>query len=205
MISIFSRILEGVVYDQLYDFPRRNRVITKNQFSFQKLYSTVSSLICGTDSWYENIDHKKLNLTIFLDLKKAFDTVDYRIMVEKLMAYGIRGIPGNWFKSYLHSRQQYCSLNGKKSRKREVICGIPQGSRVAPLLFIFYLNDFERCLKYSIANIYADDTNVTIASNDKEKLEAYVQAELDNIADWMRVNMLSPNPSKTGSDRINVK
>ena len=118
-------------------------------------------------------------------------------MVKKLMAYGIRGIPGNWFKSYLHSRQQYCSLSGKKSKKREVTCGIPQGSCLGPLLFILYLNDFERCLKYSKANIYADNTNVTIASNDKEKIVADPQVELENIAEWMRVNKPSPNPSKT--------
>ena len=118
-------------------------------------------------------------------------------MVEKLMAYGIWGIPGNWFKSYVHKRQQYCSLNGKESKKREVTCGIPQGSCLGPLLFILYLNDFERCLKYSKANIYADDTNVTTASNDKEKLAADAQAKMDNIAEWMRMNKLSHNPSKT--------
>ena len=100
-------------------------------------------------------------------------------------------------KSYLHNRQQYCSLNGKNSRKREVTCGIPQGSCLGPLLFILYLNDFERCLKYSKANIYADDTNATIASNDKEKLVAYAQAELNNIAELMRVKKLSSNPSET--------
>ena len=96
------------------------------------------------------------------------------------MSYGIRGIPGNWFKSYLHNRQQCCSLNGKESKKREVTCGIPQASCLGPLLFILYLNDFERCLKYSKANIYADDTNITIASNNKENLVADAQAELHN-------------------------
>ena len=70
VISVFSRILEGIVHDQLYEFLRANKVITRNQSPFQKLYSTVTSLICSTDSWYENIDHKKLNLTIFLNLKK---------------------------------------------------------------------------------------------------------------------------------------
>ena len=100
VISVFSRILEKVVHDQLYEFLRANKVITRNQSAFQKLYSTVTSLICGTDSWYENIDHKNLNLTIFLDLKKALDTVDHRIMLEKIMSYGIRGIHENWFKSY---------------------------------------------------------------------------------------------------------
>ena len=113
------------------------------------------------------------------------------------MSYGIRGIPKNWFKSYLHNRQQYCSLNGNESKKRKATCGIPQGSCLGPLLFILYLNDFERCLKYSKANIYADDTNITIASNDKEKLVADAQDELHNITEWMRVSKLSPNLSKT--------
>ena len=84
-----------------------------------------------------------------------------------------------------------------RNLKREVTCGIPQGSCLGPLLFILYLNDFERCLKYSKANIYADDTNITLALNDKEKLVADAQAELHNITEWMRVNKLSPNPSKT--------
>ena len=79
----------------------------------------------------------------------------------------------------------------------EATCGIPQDSCLGPLLFILYLNDFERCLKYSKPNIYADDTNITIASNDKEKLVADAQAELHNITEWMRVNKLTPNPSKT--------
>ena len=80
-------------------------------------------------------------------------------MIDKLTACGIRGMPGNWFKSYLDNRQQYCSLNGKKSNMREVTCGIPQGSWLGPLLFILYLSDFEKSLKYSKASIYADDTN----------------------------------------------
>jgi len=118
-------------------------------------------------------------------------------MVEKLVSCGIRGTLGNWFKSYLPKIQQYCSLNGKKSKEMKVTYGIPQVSCLGPLLFISYLNDFERCLKYSKTNIYVDDTNITIASNDKEKLVADAQAELHNITEWIRLNKLSPNPSKT--------
>ena len=84
VISIFSRMLERIVHDQIIDFLLENNVITKNQSAFRKLYSTITSLICSTDHWYENIDNKKLNLTIFLDLKKAFYTVDHKILVEKL-------------------------------------------------------------------------------------------------------------------------
>ena len=82
--SIFSRMLERIVHDQMFDFLLENNVITKNQSAFRKLYSTITSLICSTDHWYENIDNKKLNLTIFLDLKKAFDMVDHKILVEKI-------------------------------------------------------------------------------------------------------------------------
>ena len=197
VISVFSRILERIVHIQLFELLVANKVIKRNQSAFQKLHSTVTSLICSTDSLYENIDCKKLNLTIFLDLKKAFDTVDHTIMIEKLRAYGIKGIPGNRFKFYLDNRQQYCSLNGKESKAREVLCGIPQCSCLGPLFFTTYLNDFERSLKLSKANIYADDTNVTIASNDIEKLVVDAQEELLNISEWMRVNKLSPTPSKT--------
>ena len=118
-------------------------------------------------------------------------------MIEKLRVYGIKGIPGNWFKSYLDNRQQYCSLNGENSKAREVQCRIPQGSCLGPRLFMIHRNDFERNLRFLKANTYTDDTNVIIASNDIEKLVADAQEELLNISERMRVNQLSPNPSKT--------
>ena len=197
VISIFSRMLERIVHDQIFDFLLENNVITKNQSAFRKRYSTITSLIGSADHWYENIDNKKLNLTIFLDLKKAFDTVDHKILVEKLRRYGMRDTAGNWFQSYLDQRTQFCAANGRKSMAREVTCGIPQGSCLGPLLFVIYLNDLENCLKFSKASIYADDTNVTIASEDIEKLVFEAQQELLNLSEWMRINKLSPNPAKT--------
>ena len=86
VISVFSRILQRLVHDQLFEFLEANKVITRNQSAFQKLYSIVTSLICSTDSWYENIDCKNLNLTIFLELKITFYTVDHTIMIERLRA-----------------------------------------------------------------------------------------------------------------------
>ena len=82
MMSVFSRILERIVHDQVYEYLKVNIVITMSQLTFQKLCSTIISLLDSTDYWYENIDHKQLNLTIFLDLKKAFDTVYHRILLE---------------------------------------------------------------------------------------------------------------------------
>ena len=117
--------------------------------------------------------------------------------MEKLRRYGMRDTAGNWFQSYLDQRTQFCAANGQKSMAREVTCGIPQGSCFRPLLFIIYLNDLENCLKFSQASIYADDTNVTIASDDIEKLVFEAQQELLNLSEWMRINKLSPNPAKT--------
>ena len=197
VISVFSRMLERLTHDQLFDFLKINKSITCNQAAFRKLYSTITSLISGTDFWYENIDHSNVNLTIFLDLKKAFDTVDHGILLKKLSAYGIRGKAGSWFESYLSNRKQFCSLNGQQSKAKDVTCGIPQGSCLGPLLFIIYLNDLEKCLKFSRASIYADDTSITIASDDVAKLFEDAHQELSNLSEWMRVNKLSPNPKKT--------
>ena len=140
------------------------------------------------------MDKKQLNLAIFLDLKKAFDTVDHKILIEKL---GIKGISGEWFPSFLSSRKQFCVINGQQSRARLVTCGIPQGSCMGSLLFIIYLNDFEKYLKFSRASMYAGDTHVTLTSNNIDDLITNAHKELRSISEWMRVNKLSANPQIT--------
>ena len=140
-----------------------------SQSAFQKFCSTITSLIDSTDKWYDNINDKQLNLTIFLDLKKAFDTVDHAILIGKLRKYGIRGIAGDWIQSYLENRKQYFAANGLNSGTKTVTCGIPQGSCFGPLLFIIYLNDFEKYLIDSKAALYADDTHITVTFDNAEK------------------------------------
>ena len=197
VLSIFSRVLEKIVHDQLHEFLKANGILTNNQYAFRKLYSTIMSLINSTEHWLENADNRKLNMTVFLDLKKAFDTVDHKILIDKLFKYGIKGKEREWFQSYLSGRKQFCSVNGQRSKTEEVLCGIPQGSCLGPLLFTVYLNDFEGCLDFSKANMYADDTHTTIASNDIKELVRMTKKELLNISDWLRVNKLSANPKKT--------
>ena len=157
----------------------------------------MTSLITRTDYWYENIDCSKINLRIFLDLKKAFDAVDHNMLIQKLQKYGVKHREGEWFQSYPSNRQQFCSLDGVKTKPRKVPCGIPQGSCLGPLLFITYLDDFEKCLQTSHANIYAEDTATTIASNNVVKMTDGALKELAYTVEWMRVNKLSLNPKKT--------
>ena len=134
---------------------------------------------------------------MFLDLRKAFDTVDHEIIIKKLWKYDMRGNTGRWFQSCLEQRKQYCSGNGQRSMASEVTCGILQGSCLGPLLFIIYQNDFEKCLRFSKASVYGDDTTVTITSYDVEKILHDAQKGLFNLSEWMRINKLSPNPGKT--------
>ena len=193
----YLKLFEKIAHDQLIDFLQSNKKLTQNQFAFRKLHSTITSLIGVSDHWYSSIDNNKANFALFLDLKKAFDTVDHEILISKLAKYGITGIENNWFKSYLTNRSQYCSIDGQVSDIMEIDCGIPQGSCLGPLLFIIYLNDFEHCLEHSRANMYSDDTEITISSNNQVELIEKAQAELLNIAEWMRINKLSLNPTKT--------
>ena len=199
-ISIFSEIsklYEKIAHDQLIDFLQSNKQLTQNQFAFRKLQSTITSLICVTDHWHSDVDNKKANFVLFLDLKKAFDTVDHEILISKLAKYGITSNENNQFRSYLTNRSQYCSIDGQVSDIMETEFGTPQGSCLGPLLSIIYLNDFEHCLEHSRANMYADDTEITISSSNRAELIETAQAELLSIAEWMRINKLSLNPTKT--------
>ena len=197
VLSIFSKLIEKIVHDQLLNFMQLNKILIPNQFAFKKLHSTITSLINVSDYWYENINEKKVNIALFLDLKKGFDTVDHEILISKLDSYGVQGDAKEWFVSYLNNRYQYCSLDGYRSTAKMITCGIPQGSCLGPLLFIIYLNDFTSCLQFSKVNLYADDTETTISSSDIGDLTRSFQTELDNISDWMRVNKLGVNPDKT--------
>ena len=106
----------------------------------------MTSLISVIDYWYEDIDCSKINLTIILDLKKVFDTVEDSILMKKIAPVWDKRPNRNWFESYVANRMQLHSLNGIHSKPRNVTCGILRGSCLGPLLFIIYLNDFEKCL-----------------------------------------------------------
>ena len=140
---------------------------------------------------------QKYNFTLFIDLKKAFDIVDNERLISKLVKYGVTGNENSWFKSYLTNRSQYCSIDGQISESVEIECEISQGSCLRLLLFVVSLTDSEHSLEHSRANMYADDTEMAISSNKQAELIEAAQAELSNIAVWMRINKLSLNRTKT--------
>ena len=157
----------------------------------------MTSLLNLIDPWFKNSDEGKINMSISLDLKKAFDTVDHKILLSKLREYGVEGTSHSWFTSYLTNREQFCYSDSSTSSKSSIRCGSPQGSCLGPLLFTIYTYDFENCLKSTVPNMYADDICVNIASENLNELLTDLKNELESISNWVRINKLSLNTSKS--------
>lgn len=145
------------------------------------------------------LEQKKCAVGIFVDFKKAFDMVNHSILLKKLNKYGIRGIAGKWMESYLINREQYVQIGEIKSDKLQITCGVPQGSVLGPKLFNLYINDIFNVSQVLKLILFADDTNIFYSSENLTELVNTVNMELALLKNWMDVNRLSLNISKTKS------
>ena len=197
VLPAISKIMERILHDQLYNYLTKFDLFSDTQFGFRKFHSTAGALLDCTNEWYINPDRKMLNLVVLIDLKKAFDTVDYQILLSKLELYGIKGQAINLLKSYLTNRKQKCQIRNSFSSERLIKCGVPQGSILGPLLFLLYINDLPHCLSKTKPRLFADDTNLTASANSMTDLEAAVNSDLENLRKWLIANKLSLNVAKT--------
>ena len=194
---VVVKVFERIVYNQFYEYLTENNLISCNQSGFRSLHPTAIALLEAKDNRAFNLDKGNVNAVIFLNLKKAFDIVDHSILLSKLKAYGVGSNSANWFKSYLNNRTQKCFVNGSLSDSQPLTCGIPQGTILRLLLFMFYINDLLNCLVNSHLRIYADDTHLTFASNDVAYLEENINDDLTKITEWLSATILTLNKSKT--------
>ena len=201
VLPVVSRLFEKLIYDQLYEYLDSNKHLFKDQYGFHNLHSVVSCLLNCTNDWYVNIDRGKFTAMIFIDLKKAFDTVDHQVLLNKMRNYGIDGLEHQWFSSYLDNRKQFCKVNGVSSDHAEINIGVPQGSCLGPLLFLIYINDLPFALKRAKATMYGNDTAISFASDNIEEIDAVLNAELACLEKWLQGNKLSLNVVKTQAMR----
>ena len=166
------------IYDLLYQCLERGGFLTSDQYGFRALHSSATCLRKCTDNWYIGMDEGFLAGLISIDLKKAFDFVDHEILCQKLEHYGVVGKELSWFKSYLSNRKQYCRINGVDSNVNDISVGVPQGSCLGPVLFLFCINDLPCIVKNSKVSIYVDDTSSYHSSKDITQLNTALYEEL---------------------------
>ena len=200
------KIFERAVQQQLVSYFKDNEILCEEQSGFRQGHSTATATIHVTDYIFKNMDNGKLTGAAYLDLKKAFDTVDPETLLFKLQCIGIRGVEHTWFHNYLDERQQCVRFQNSLSSSATVTCGVPQGSILGPLLFIFFINDFKNCVTQCKLHMYADDTILMCSSKNVTDIKYDLEYDLQNAHKWFTNNKLHLNIAKCkfmlfGTDR----
>ena len=180
----------------MYDYLTKCGVLHPSQSGFRSNHSTTTTLLDVTDFILNNMNEGKATGAIFLDLKKAFDTINHDLLIKKLDKYGISGASLKWFISYLNERSQAVNVSSSLSDFKNINIGIPQGTILGPLLFIIFVNSLPDCVNCKTI-MYADDTTLMCSSNDASVLQSQLNDNLSKIASWFNENHLTLNIKKT--------
>ena len=202
LLPSISKVIEKCVFDQVYEYFEKNKLLYDSQYGYRQSHSTETACLEIIDRLHRQLDQNKTPLCIFIDLSKAFDTLDHAILLSKLEYYGLQQNTLNWFRSYLFNRKQYVEIEGYKSDMRNVNTGVPQGSILGPLLFIIYMNDLNFVSKKFNAILFADDTTLNsvlsvFTNNNNITLSSKINNEINKLNEWMKTNKLSLNIKKT--------
>ena len=196
LTSPFSKIIEKCILKQLDVFLTKFDILHPNQFGFRKNLSTEMAISKINDEIVNAIEDKLYTCSVFLDIRKAFDSVDHTILINKLEKYGVRGLPLKLIKSFISERVQSVIIKSTRSNERKVNCGVPQGSVLGPVLFLCYINDLPLLSELN-SSLFADDACLSLSDKSLKTLELRINNELLKISNWLNVNKLKLNAKKT--------
>ena len=196
LLPTMSKVLERAVCNQVYGYFERHNKLYNLQFGYRHGFSTEGLLLKILDYITKQRNANKHVLNVFIDLRKAFDTVPYNILFDKLQHYGLACSVVDWFRSYLSERRMYTKVADSESGLEDILCGVPQGSILGPLLFIIFINDLPHSTKL-ITALYCDDTTFAHHSDDLDTLFRETNEMLLTAEDWFNANFLSLHPGKT--------
>ena len=194
-----SKVLERHVKHQLYHHLSENGLIYPLQSGFRPGHSTTTSLLFCTDTWSKALDSGKFVATLFIDVSKAFDTVNHSLLLSKLTNLGLDPSTVQWFRSYLANRSQSTHVEGYTSTSRPLSSGVPQGSILGPSLFSAFINDLPNTITDATTVLFADDTTIFVTGHDISNITNTLQNCLNLVNLWMKSNGLKLNPLKTNS------
>ena len=196
LINPISKLVEKIIFDMMLGFLDKSNILSNDQFGFRKKRSCDLSLLQIIPNIYSISGKKQYLLCVFLDLRKAFDSVSHHLLIDKLFSYGFRGNILRLLNNYLLSRYQSVIINGKNSTSKPVTAGVPQGSILGPLLFLLYINDLPLVSSIIKFLLYADDTALYIIGSNLQDIINIMNTELVKITRWLEANGLSLNIEK---------
>lgn len=197
ILPVYEKVLELVVKEQLLEFLNINSILAEEQSGFRKGLSCEAALQKTLIEWRAILDKSEMIGVMFVDFKRAFETVSRKILLKKLRSYGIGGQVLKWFESYLTDRKQKIKYMQEVSGSRLIEHGVPQGSVLGPLLFIVYVNDIVKELRYSACSMFADDMIIYISDDNADEIEFKINYDMKKIDKWLKQNSLKINIKKT--------
>ena len=202
VLPTVSKIMERVVYDQLSEYLEQQGLLSESQYGFRKGYNTEIAVTVFTDNIRRAIDSGKMTGAVFIDLRKAFDTGEHKVLMSKLPLKGIVGGELKWIGNYLTDRYQCVQYDGVKSDRELVKYGVPQGSILGPLLFLLQINDLAKIVRNCNIQMYADDTVIYTSHSNVSNIEQTLTSEMNNVSKWLNKNRLIINLNKGKTESL---